>query len=148
MKIIRSTKCSTKFATNKKKQELQSVLQEYGKVVNVFIDYFWDKDIKKTQLLKPIVDIPDTWLSARLRKVAAREALDMIGSVKEVFESNKKQLQLSINSIESKLKSLKPNTKKNRRRINNLHCVLKKKKMKLDMVHPHKPKHKGERMNV
>ena len=87
-------------------------------------------------------------MTARLRKVAAREALDMIGSVKEVFESNKKQLQLSINSIESKLKSLKPTTKKNRRRINNLHCALKKKKMKLDMVQPHKPKHKGERMNV
>lgn len=30
MKIIRSTKCSTKFATNKKKQELQTVLEEFG----------------------------------------------------------------------------------------------------------------------
>ena len=148
MKIIRSTKCSTKFATNKKKEELQTVLQEYGKVVNVFIDYFWDKEVKKTELLKPVVDIPETWLSARLRKVAAREALDMVSSVQEVFESNKNQLQLSISSIESKLKTIKPNTRKNRRRINNLHGVLKKKQMKLDMVQPHKPKHKGERMNV
>ena len=76
MKIIRSTKCSTKFATKKKKQELHSILQEYGKVVNCFVDYFWTNPIDKTQLLKPIVDIPNTWLSARLRKVAAREALE------------------------------------------------------------------------
>jgi len=90
MKIIRSTKCSTKFATNKKKQELQNVLKEYGKVVNIFIDYFWDKEVKKTELLKPIVDIPETWLTARLRKVAAREALDMISAAKERYKDNPK----------------------------------------------------------
>jgi IS605 OrfB family transposase len=148
MKIIRSTKCSTKFATDKKKQELQTVLQEYGKVVNVFIDYFWDKEVKKTELLKAIVDIPETWLTARLRKVAAREALDMINSVKEVFEWNKQQIQINIDDIQRELKNKKPNTKKNRRRINNLHCALKKKKMKLDMVQLRKPRHKGKRMNV
>ena len=43
MKIVRSTKCSTKFATKKKKDELNTVLKEYGKVVNIFISYFWDK---------------------------------------------------------------------------------------------------------
>ena len=93
MKIIRSSKCSTKFATIKKKQQLQTILQEYGKVVNIFIDYFWDKKVDKTQLLKPIVDIPkDSWLSARLRKVAAREALDMISASKERWKNQPKKL--------------------------------------------------------
>ena len=104
MKIIRSTKCSTKFATDKKKIELQTVLKEYGKVVNIFIDYFWNKEFKKTELLKLIVDIPETWLTARLRKVAAREALDMIKSVQEVFEWNKEQIQSTINALEKKIK--------------------------------------------
>ena len=86
MKITRSTKCSLKFATKHKQEELQCVLSEYGKVVNIFIDYFWKNGIiSKTELLKPVVDIPETWLSARLRKVAAREALDMVKSVQEVF---------------------------------------------------------------
>ena len=92
MKITRSTKSSIKFATRKKQAELKTVLKEYGRVVNIFINYFWNSDSKteKTKLLKPIVDIPkDTWLSARLRKVAAREALDMVSSVKEVFDWNK-----------------------------------------------------------
>ena len=84
MKLIRSTKCSLKFATTKKRNELSIILNEYSKVVNIFIDNFWlnfDK-ITKRELLKPIVDIPETWLSARLRKVAAREAIDMINAAK------------------------------------------------------------------
>ena len=39
--------------------------------------------VKKSELLKPVVDLPDTWLTARARKVAAREAIDMIKSAKE-----------------------------------------------------------------
>lgn len=85
MKLIRSTKCSLKFATAKKQNELSIILSEYSKVVNIFIDYFWLNPDKATkgELLKPIVDIPETWLSARLRKVAAREAIDMINSAKQ-----------------------------------------------------------------
>ena len=125
MKITRSTKCSIKFATNKKKMELQTILKEYGKVVNVFIDYFWDNPTDKTQLLKSIVDIPkDSWLSARLRKVAAREAIDMISSVKNVFEWNKEQIQNTIDALEKKIKTTQPNTKENRRKINNSSIVL------------------------
>jgi IS605 OrfB family transposase len=54
-------------------------------VVNIFIDYFWLNPEKATkgELLKPVVDIPETWLSARLRKVAAREAIDMINAAKQ-----------------------------------------------------------------
>jgi len=149
MKIIRSSKCSVKFATNKKKIELQTILQEYGKIVNIFIDYFWDKKVDKTQLLKPIVDIPkDTWLSARLRKVAAREAIDMVSSVKNVFEWNKEQIQNTIDALEKKIKITQPNTKENRRKINNWHKKLKANKSKILMIQPHKPKHKGTKMSV
>ena len=86
MKLIRSTKCSLKFATAKKQNELSVILSEYSKVVNIFIDYFWLNTDKATkgELLKPIVDLPqDSWLSARLRKVAAREAIDMINASKQ-----------------------------------------------------------------
>ena len=85
MKLIRSTKCSLKFATAKKQNELSIILSEYSKVVNIFIDYFWlnTEKTSKGELLKPIVDLPETWLSARLRKVAAREAIDMINASKQ-----------------------------------------------------------------
>jgi IS605 OrfB family transposase len=84
MKIIRSTKCSLKFATEAKRKEIELILTEYGKVVNFFINAFWDQSIEKKNLLKEIVNLPVTWLCARMRKVAAREAIDLISSAKEV----------------------------------------------------------------
>ena len=92
MKIIRSTQCSLKFSTLAKRQRLQSVLAEYGKACNLFIDAFWNDCPSKSELLKDIVDIPDTWLSARLRKVCAREAIDMIKSSQEKTANEKKRL--------------------------------------------------------
>jgi len=99
MKIVRAAKCSTKFATSKKLLELRRLLQEYGYVVNCFIDCFWrKKELDKSLLLKDIVDIPknDTWLSARLRKVAAREAIDMINSVRERWKDKPEKINKPI----------------------------------------------------
>jgi len=121
-------------------------------VANVFVDYFWvNSEIDKTKLLKPIVDIPQTWLSARLRKVAAREALDMVNSVKNVFEWNKEQIQINIKAIEFKIEEIKTkrkNNKQNRRKINNLYKKLKANRFKLSMIQTHKPRHNGNTMRV
>jgi len=96
MKFVRASKCTLKFTTQKKKSELAEVLSEYGNVVNLFIDYFWElKELPpKAKLLKPIVDITkdDTWMSARLRKVAAREALDMILAVRVRWKHKPKNI--------------------------------------------------------
>lgn len=78
MKITRSVKCSLKFANVGKLQQLRDILAEYGRVVNVFISRFWVDSPGKAGLLASRIEVQDTWLSARLRKVAAREALDMI----------------------------------------------------------------------
>ena len=84
MKIIRSAKCSLKFANEIKLAKLSDVLDEYTRVVNLFIESFWRECPSKAQLLKPIVDsVLPSWLSARLRKVAAREAIDMIKAARE-----------------------------------------------------------------
>ena len=82
MKIFRSSKCSIKFANPAKLLQLKEVLQEYGRVANIFIEHFWNAGLpSKAELLKPIVDLTKkTWLTARLRKVAAREAIDMVNT--------------------------------------------------------------------
>lgn len=90
MKIIRSTKCSLKFSNQGKINTLRIVLNEYGSVVNQFIEKFWAEGVpKKSELLKPVVDYPQTWLSARLRKVAAREAIGMVQSVQNKKKGKK-----------------------------------------------------------
>lgn len=91
MKIKRSSKCTLKFANLNKLVQLKTVLAEYGQVVNFFINHFWDNPTTKAELLKPVVDLPDTWLTARARKVAAREALDMISSAKRKAEELNEQ---------------------------------------------------------
>ena len=103
MKITRSSKCSLKFSTDTKLHQLRTILSEYGRVVNIFINYFWalDELPYKSKLLKPIVDIPiygenSTWLSARLRKVAAREAIDMILAMKRRCKDDSKKLKKPI----------------------------------------------------
>jgi len=96
--MIRSSKCSLKFATAHKRQELQRVLSEYGKVCNVFIEHFWNNGCPdKKDLLKDVVDIPkDTWLSARMRKVAAKEAIDMTQAVKERWKDRPWKIDMPI----------------------------------------------------
>jgi putative transposase len=98
MKLIRSSKCSLKFATTSKLQNLRKLLTEYGRVCNIFIDYFWKNGtLSKSELLKDIVNLPqDTWLTARLRKVAAREAIDMIHSVKERWKDKPCKISMPV----------------------------------------------------
>jgi IS605 OrfB family transposase len=76
------------------------VLAEYGRVCNFFIKHFWTTELlSKSKLLKGIVDLPlsdesPTWLSARLRKVAAREAIDMIQAVKQRWKHNPHKMKM------------------------------------------------------
>jgi len=150
MKIVRSSRCSIRFATQKKKAELQTILREYSKVVNIFITHFWKHGVvRNTELLKDIVDIPkNTWLSARLRKVAAREALAMVSSAKAVVESNKQMMTNRITAIKSTVKKLKPTNRQLRRRISKLNAELKSKQMRLQSWVPTMPKHSGRSMSV
>ncbi len=99
MKFKRSVKCSAKFATKHKKQQLKKILVEYGKVCNFFIEYFWNTEIpSKSKLLKNIVDLPkeNTWLSAALRQIAAREAIDMIQAVKQRWKDKPNKIKMPI----------------------------------------------------
>lgn len=149
MIIVRSTKCSLKYTTEEKKETLRIVLEEYGRVCNIFIGYFWNNGVvSKSELLKEIVNIPDTWLSARLRKVCAREALDMCNSVINVFEWNKEQIEINIKDMQRIIAKTKPDIKKNRRKINSLYVKIEKAENKLSMIQMHKPVHQGKRMTV
>ena len=82
MKIIRSSKTSLKFLTEKKRQTLYGVMDEYSCLVNLFIEMFWGNEFAKKDLTKDITNIPHSWLTARMRQCAAREALGMVDGEK------------------------------------------------------------------
>lgn len=78
MKIKRSSRTTLKFLTETKRKKLHEVMDEYSSVVNSFIDLFWGNRFTQKDLTKEITNLPDTWLSARMRQCAAREALGMV----------------------------------------------------------------------
>jgi transposase len=59
-KIVRAGQCTTRFATGQKRAILKEISAEYARVVNVFIDCFWTVLPRKKDLLKGIVNLPQT----------------------------------------------------------------------------------------
>ncbi len=91
MKITRSSKTTLKFMTASKRQQLDQIMGEYSRVVNIFIDDFWDHDYQIKDLLKEVTNGPLSWLSARIRQCAAREALGMVNGAAEAALSLDKE---------------------------------------------------------
>lgn len=149
MKIIRSTKCSTKFSTKYKKSQLTLILNEYSSVVNFFINLFWVNPIKKKDLLKDIVNSSNSWFSHRLKKTAAREAIDMVKAAKSTnqpkpFHNGKR---MCVSSTIAELQQSKTNTFDNW-----LHLASIGNKISINIPiklhkHFHKWNEKGKRLN-
>ena len=89
MKVIRSTRLSLKFANQSKLQLLSTILAEYSKVVNFFVGLFWGRSVARSELTKLILSQVETWLIARCRLSAAREALDLIHAAQETAKQRR-----------------------------------------------------------
>ncbi len=100
MKIKRSSKATVKFATGKKREILDEIRDEYTRVVNFFIDYFWEHPefTSENQVKADIYSLPETWFTARMRQCAAREALSMVLGAKNTPKKR--------NSIEREVEEL------------------------------------------
>lgn len=117
MKIIRSTKCSLKFMSGRKRQLLNKVNSEYSRAVNFYIGRFWGTSISKMDLLSDLLHEFESWFSTALRQIAAREALDMIKAsvskaivcekdpIMPIHSGNRMQLTQSIVSIQPSKRS-------------------------------------------
>lgn len=92
MQIVRSTKCSLRFATAHKRKQWNKFLVEYVRVVNLYIDRFWFNTPKSNkELIKPLLNsISNTWLTQRAKQCAARQALGMIFAVRERIKTARK----------------------------------------------------------
>ena len=127
--MIRSSQHSLKFATKFKLLELSDVLHEYRKVVQDLVDIYWSGlaskfDPKtsnlevKTYYPKETLDSIDTWLSARLKQAAGKQACSMLKSAvkkrqKQYFMLKKLQKQgkntKHLRSKIDRVKLVKPN---------------------------------------
>lgn len=81
MKIIRKSSCSLKFATNSKQETLDDIFEEYMWLVNCFIRLLWDKiDHLGSFATKEETDSINTWMTARMKQCAAKQAISIIKS--------------------------------------------------------------------
>ncbi len=101
MKIKRSSKATINFATGKKREILDEILDEYIRVVNFFIDYFWEHPefTSENQVKADIYNLPETWFTARMRQCAAREALSMVLGAKNIKNRHKSSIGREVEEL-------------------------------------------------
>ena len=108
MKLIRKTQLNLNNCTELKKCLITSTLLEYNDVVNKFISIYWNLTVtdKKVLLLKEWIYKVDSFLSYRLRKHAAKKAIEVIKSVKNKKDKNKSKSEKDLTCEMPKFKQL------------------------------------------
>jgi len=78
--MIRTSTLTLKFANTGKLESLLRVIQEYKRVVNSYIDVLWENPESKSFLPKETTSQVETWLSARLKQCAGKQANQIVKS--------------------------------------------------------------------
>lgn len=76
--VIKSSKLSLKFCNTGKKEALGAFLVEYRKLVGYFVDELWILPKVPAFIPKEITEKADTWLSARMRQCASKQASGIV----------------------------------------------------------------------
>ena len=85
--MILSSKTSLKFSNKNKLQKLKEVVEEYNRVVNFVISSYWGKNFIP---FLPKDFVIDSWISARLKQAAYKQAIQNLKSVRERQKKGKK----------------------------------------------------------
>jgi IS605 OrfB family transposase len=121
--VIRSTKTTLKFSNKNKLDNLHLFIEEYRRVVGLFVDILWDMENVPNLLPKEITSQINTWLSARAVQCAGKQASGIVRGTKA--KEHKRQFIINklnneckfkqarkLEAINNKLKSSKPNINK------------------------------------
>jgi predicted transposase len=104
--MIRSTKVTLKYANQNKKETLATILNEYKKATQFFVDYLWENYPISTKiptlLPKTITEQATTFLSKRMIQCCAKQASGIVRGCRKKFE--KRTYILNKLNTEGKLK--------------------------------------------
>jgi transposase len=81
--MIRTTEHSLKFITDYKKQKLDILFVEYQRVVNCYINVFWNQTSWKSKATADEYKLVDSWLMGKVMKCAYAQAIQIIRSTKD-----------------------------------------------------------------
>jgi transposase len=79
--MIRRVEHTLKFATAAKRQKLDSFFAEYARVVNAFVELYWNTDSLPGKANSEVYVQVDSWMMGKARKCAANQAIRILKSV-------------------------------------------------------------------
>ena len=85
--MIRKSTINLNFANNGKLEKIKEIAKEYQKVVNLFIDILWEQKQFSGNFVKDT--LVDSWLSARMKQAAAKQALSIVKSQRKKKKKHK-----------------------------------------------------------
>jgi len=81
--MIRRVSHTLKFATHFKKSKLNDFFVEYSRLVNAFIELYWNKELPKSKANSEIYNQIDSWLMGKARKCAVNQAIKIVKSTQK-----------------------------------------------------------------
>ncbi len=87
---IRTSKLSTEFVNKNKQEELLKIFNEYKRITQEFINYYWCLDLENLPKLCSAEDYNkiDSFLSSSLKQTAGKQAL---GIIRDTFQKQKQR---------------------------------------------------------
>lgn len=98
--MIRKSTINLKFANNGKLEKVKEIAEEYVRVVNFFIDILWEQGQFSGTFVKNTT--VDSWLSARLKQAAAKQALSIVKSPRKKKKKHKPNLKRIVLELDSR----------------------------------------------
>jgi len=103
--MIRKSTINLKFANKGKLAKIKEVAEEYVRAVNVFIDNLWKQKQFSGNFVKDTS--VDSWLSARLKQAASKQALSIVKSQRKKKKKHKPTLNRLAMELDSRFVDIK-----------------------------------------
>ncbi|MDM8556430.1 transposase [Desulfococcaceae bacterium HSG7] len=98
--MIRKSTVNLKYANTGKLQKVHTTAIEYQRVVNLFIDSLWKQKQFSGKFVKNTA--VESWLSARLRQAAAKQALAIVKSQRKKKKKSKPKFNKLVMDLDSR----------------------------------------------
>jgi len=105
--MIRKSTINLKFANIGKLNKLKIIAKEYQRVANIFIDKLWVQQQFSGSFVKDTT--VDSWLSARLKQAAAKQALAIVKSQRKKKKKQKPTLNKLTMELDSRFVKVEQN---------------------------------------
>lgn len=103
--MIRKSTINLKFANTGKLDKIKEIAEEYLHVVNIFIDNLWEQQQFLGSFVKDTT--VGSWLSARLKQAAAKQALSIVKSQRKKKKKHKPTLNRIVLELDSRFVDIK-----------------------------------------